>query len=345
MKTDIEMTADILNEVQRRTRQRRRRASVLAAALVIVLTATAVFATQKAGLLPPRESGARSATDKSQTNEAVSQESGKEPTEPFATSRADAQTTNGIAAPTTDKAASTNAAPHGTETTTQRITAPSTTANCTTANLTTAQRPATTGDPTTTQGASEPDKSGGEIDTDIIMGGPMIPALPFDRSIRETGEAITDEEAAAYFRENAWLSSALTASGVDAEGIRVAEHGYCHISYDGTEGKSFEVRRNFRDYLVWNGSGDLIAIVTLTKENGTLSATPAFGGPWFRDYNAFLRQHRGEALVYVYAGWMELVITPDNEVVSPQGTDVSRYLRGIENPYEIFRCDAATYVP
>ena len=335
MKTDSEMTADILNEVQRRTRQRRRRASVLAAALVIVLTATAVFATQKAGLLPPRESGARSATDKSQTNEAVSQESGKEPTEPFATSRADAQTTNGIAAPTTDKAASTNAAPYGTETTTQRGTAPSTTAN-----LTTAQRPATTGDPTTTQGASAPDKSGGDE-----YGGVRIPVLPFDRSIQYTGEAITDAEAAAYFKENTWLQSALGASGVDASGIRFAEHGYCHVSYDGTEGKSFEVRQNFRDYLVWNGKGDLIAIVTLTKENGQLSATPAFGAPWFQAYNAFLQQHKGEALVFVYAGWMELVITPDEGVYNPQGTDVSRYLEGIENPYEIFRCDAATYVP
>ena len=90
---------------------------------------------------------------------------------------------------------------------------------------------------------------------------------------------------------------------------------------------------------------DMIAIVTLTKENGALSATPAFGGPWFADYNAFLRRHKGETLVFVYAGWAELVLTPDGGVYNPQGTDVSRYLEGVENPYAIFQCDAASYVP
>ena len=127
--------------------------------------------------------------------------------------------------------------------------------------------------------------------------------------------------------------------------MRYADHGYCHVSYDGTEGKPFEMHRNFRDYLVWNSKGELIAIVTLTKENGALSATPAFGGPWFADYNAFLRRHKGETLVFVYAGWVELVLTPDGGVYNPQGTDVSRYLEGVENPYAIFQCDAASYVP
>ena len=128
----------------------------------------------------------------------------------------------------------------------------------------------------------------------------------------------------------------------EAEGYNVNDF---HVNYDGTKGKPLEVRRNFRDYLVWNCKGDLIAIVTLTKENGALSDTPAFGGPWFSDYNAFLKAHKGEALVFVYAGWMELVLTPDGGVFNPQGTDVSRYLEGVEAPYEIFRCDAASYTP
>ena len=326
MKTDREMTEAILAEVQKRNKTKKRRLSIAAAVLVLALAVSAVVTAQQLHLFPPRAQG----------NDTT-----------IAATASGQPQTSGVTAPAIGNAASsaanstadTTVAPHGTETTTQRITAPSTTANCTTANLTTAQNPATT-----TQGASAPDKSGGD-EYGGVVGGWMIPALPFDRTIQYTGEAITDAEAAAYFKESTWLQSALSASGVDADGIRYTEHGYCHISYDGTEGKSFEVRQNFRDYLVWNGKGDLIAIVTLTKENGALSATPAFGGPWFGEYNAFLQQHKGEAIVFVYAGWMELVITPDNGVYNPQGTDVSRYLKGVENPYEIFRCDAATYVP
>ncbi|MBR6313454.1 MAG: hypothetical protein IKR49_02300 [Clostridia bacterium] len=326
MKTDREMTEAILAEVQKRNKTKKRRLSIAAAVLVLALAVSAVVTAQQLHLFPPRAQGndttiAATASGQPETSELTAPAIGN------------------AASSAANSTADTTVAPYGTETTTQRGTAPSTTAN-----LTTAQRPATTGDPTTTQGASAPDKSGGD-EYGGPIGGVRIPVLPFDRSIQYTGEAITDAEAAAYFKENTWLQSALGASGVDASGTRFAEHGYCHVSYDGTEGKSFEVRQNFRDYLVWNGKGDLIAIVTLTKENGQLSATPAFGAPWFESYQRFLKLYAGQPLVFVYAGWMELVITPDEGVYNPQGTDVSRYLEGIENPYEIFRCDAATYVP
>lgn len=317
MKTDKEMAEAILREVQTRKKQQTRRRTGWAAALAVVLLLTGFAAARQTGLFPPRAGGdsTQMALDVQQQpvlpapgTSGVQQQAAQVP-EPSGGGAA--QVTNGIT---------------------------------TTANLTTSA-PAQQGQAGTTQGASASnDESGGESYGGPV-GGWMIPALPRDRTIQYTGEAVTDEEAAAYFKENTWLQSALTSSGVDAGGLRFAEHGYCHVSYDGTEGKPLEVRQNFRDYLVWNGRGDLVAIVTLTKENGVLSATPAFGGPWFGDYSAFLQQHRGEALVFVYAGWIELVITPDNRVCNPQGTDVSRYLEGIENPYEIFRCDAATYTP
>ena len=339
MKTDKEMAEAIVRELQTRKKQQTRRRAGWAAALAVVLLLSGVVAAQQIGLFPPRAGGETPAPD-------------------VGSDMFGGPETSGVTAPATAPAIQSQSAvlpatdPRGQETTTAAPPSPTTNDNVvvattdslvtTTANCTTEPGGDASALYSSTQGASQPDKSG---DGSFGIGGPMIPALPADRTIRETGEAITDEEAAAHFRENTWLQSALTSSGVNADGIRFAEHGYCHVSYDGTQGKSFEVRRNFRDYPVWNGSGELIAIVTLTKENGALSATPAFGGPWFGDYNAFLRQHRGEALVFVYAGWIELVITPDNKVVNPQGTDVSRYLAGVENPYEIFKCDAATYVP
>jgi len=329
MKTDNEMTRAILDEVKARKLKRKRRMTIGVSVLTLALLLTGAVTAQQLGLFPPRAKGEPDIGTTAAT-------AGQPETSAMTTGQASAvpQTQTTVV---------------GTQTATTNGLDPqiTTTANCTTTPQSTTQTPPDVTE-ITTQGysvAQPPKEESGGDNYGGNIGGVRIPALPADRTIRYTGEAITDEEAAAYFRENTWLQSALGSSGVDADGIRFASHGYCHVSYDGTEGKPLEVRQNFRDYLVWNGKGDLIAIVTLTKENGALSDTPAFGGPWFGDYNAFLKAHKGEALVFVYAGWMELVLTPDGGVFNPQGTDVSRYLEGVEAPYEIFRCDAASYTP
>ena len=330
MKTDNEMTRAILDEVKTRKAKRKRRTAVGISVLTLALLLTGAVTAQQLGLFPPRAQG----------------EPDTGTTAATAGQPATSAMTSGQPSFVPEKAED---AVIGTQTATTNGVDPqiTTTANCTTAPQSTTRTPPY-GVETTTQDYSvaQPpkDESGGDSYGGKI-GGVNIPALPQNCTIRYTGEAITDAEAAAYFKENAWLQSALRSSGVDTDGMHYADHGYCHVNYDGTKGKPLEVRRNFRDYLVWNGKGDLIAIVTLTKENGALSDTPAFGGPWFSDYNAFLKAHKGEALVFVYAGWMELVLTPDGGVFNPQGTDVSRYLEGVEAPYEIFRCDEASYTP
>lgn len=321
MKTDNEMTRAILDEVKTRKAKRKRRVTLGASVLTLALLLTGAITAQQLGLLPPRakgepDTGTTAATAGQPETSATLIESSDFVPESAPAVGTQTATTNGLDPQITTTANCTTTPPDVAEITTQ--------------GYSTAQPP---------KNESGGDGYGGNI------GGVRIPALPQDRTIQYTGEAITDAEAAAYFRENTWLQSALAGSGVDADGMRYADHGYCHVSYDGTEGKPFEMHRNFRDYLVWNSKGELIAIVTLTKENGALSATPAFGGPWFADYNAFLRRHKGETLVFVYAGWAELVLTPDGGVYNPQGTDVSRYLEGVENPYAIFQCDAASYVP
>ncbi|MBQ6467023.1 MAG: hypothetical protein IJJ61_03700 [Clostridia bacterium] len=196
---------------------------------------------------------------------------------------------------------------------------------------------------------SEKDASGGIYGGDSPSGGVMIPAVPSvvgaKSGVAETGEKITDAEAKEYLEKNKTsIASSLSASGVPAENLTFSEKGYSHVSYDGTEGKQLEVRENFRDYLAYN-NGKLVAIITVTKDNGRLSSTPAFGGPWFDDYNNFLQTHKGEKLLYVYAGFMEIIITPDNKCYNPQGSDVSDYLQGVDNPYEYFYTESATYVP
>lgn len=176
------------------------------------------------------------------------------------------------------------------------------------------------------------------------VGGFMIPYPPQSNSITFTGEKITDEEAAAYFSENkVSIVSSLSSSGVAADNIKISEHGYCFISYDGTEGKGLEVRQNFRNYLVYNGNR-LIAIITLAKENGELSNTVSFGAKWFDGYNKFLQAHAGQKLIYVYAN-TEIVIAPDGSYVSPMGYDVSDYLNWSKNPYEWFYSENVVFIP
>lgn len=185
-------------------------------------------------------------------------------------------------------------------------------------------------------GAPDDGQSGGN--------GVRIPALPRERSFELTGEEITDEEAQEYFRENTVrFRNELTASGVSADNLVIMPKGYCHVMYDGVEGKSFEIRQNFRDYLAYNGD-KLVAIITLTKEDGKLSATPAFGGPWFDDFNAMLQKYKGQELIFIYAGWMEFVITPDGSYFNPMGMELGLEFGDIDK-YKTFYHPKAVYVP
>lgn len=203
----------------------------------------------------------------------------------------------------------------------------------------------TTEQPTSTQNNETSPDSGNISSGGEVVDGWFIPALPFDREIKTTGEAITDAEAQAYFGEkkNSIIGS-LVSSGVSSNSIKISDKGYCHVNYNGEEGKSFEVRQNYRDYLVYNGN-ELVAIITLYKENGEIFNTPSFGAKWFDDYNAYLQAHKGEKLVYVYAGWFEIIIAPDNSYYNPMGRDVSAYLEGVDKPYEMFYHEIATYTP
>lgn len=174
--------------------------------------------------------------------------------------------------------------------------------------------------------------------------GVNIPALPREKIIELTGEEITDEEAQQYFKENTVrFVNELSASGVSADNLKIMPNGYCHVMYDGTVGKPLEIRQNFRDYLAYNGD-KLVAIITLTKEDGKLSATPAFGGPWFDDFNAMLQKYKGQELIFIYAGWMEFVVTPDQNYFSPMGIELGLEFGDIDK-YKTFYHPKAVYVP
>ena len=148
---------------------------------------------------------------------------------------------------------------------------------------------------------------------DIGVYGGETAALTVPQGFTVTGEAITDEDAEAYFSENlGGILSSLSASGVGAGDAHVVYPGYCHMNL----GKTGEVRANYRDYLLYRGE-TLVSIVTLYREDGEIHSSPAFGGPWFADYAAFLRSHRGEGLLFFYDGLRELALTPQNALFCP----------------------------
>lgn len=186
-----------------------------------------------------------------------------------------------------------------------------------------------------------------ENEFDSVGGGNWfcIPAFPSGNKIDYVGEKLTDEEARVYFLENKnSIVSALSSSGVSADRIQIKEKGYSHISYTGKKNENLTVTQNFRDYLVYNGN-ELIAIITLVKENGKIYDTPSFGGAWYSDFNKLLNSHKGEELVFVYVNQVEIVVAPDGTYKSPLGIDSSGYFDGIENVYDRLYCPEAVYVP
>ena len=172
-----------------------------------------------------------------------------------------------------------------------------------------------------------------------------IPLLPREKNIEIVGETLTDEEAQTYFKKNRnSIVNSLSSSGVTADLIEISDKGYCHIAYNGTLGEGFEIRQNSRDYLVYNGS-ELVAIINLYKENGVISNTISFGAKWFDEYNAYLKEHKGEKLIYAYAGWLEIIVAPDDTCFNPMGYDVSPYLEGTDEPYKWFYHELNSYTP
>lgn len=160
--------------------------------------------------------------------------------------------------------------------------------------------------------------NGGEVILEKRPGtyeaGPEFILKP-NSKIEVTGEEITDTAAAEHFNESfASVVSSLRASGVDAEEITISTKGFCR--FYGGEGSTFELRRDFRDYLVF-GDGKLIGIITLTKGDGVLHDNLAFGGDWYGAFDALLKSHTGEGMIFINSNNSEAVITSSGAVFVP----------------------------
>lgn len=156
------------------------------------------------------------------------------------------------------------------------------------------------------------------------------------------GEDLTDAEAGEYFAVNLpWILSSLSSSGVEADGAKVSEKGYCHVKYD-AENDICVTDTGFRDYILF--SGDVpVAILTLCKENGAISCSPAFGGEWFGAYGEFLKAHAGTPLLFVYLGSVEAVVLPDGSCFSVSGFPTDKGSEKLD--YKALYNERAVYTP
>ena len=151
---------------------------------------------------------------------------------------------------------------------------------------------------------------------------------------------VTDEIGYDFLSENyESIKTLLIESGVSADNLLISEHGYSHLNTDDNT-----IAVNYRDYLAYN-DGELISIITVINDENGLWYSPAFGGPWFAQYNSFLNEHSGEELVYLYVGIPEVVITPDNELFyTSSGQPYGDVVDGVDY-YAIFNQGSNTYIP
>lgn len=159
-----------------------------------------------------------------------------------------------------------------------------------------------------------------------------------------TGEEsrITFEEASLFLvSHKESIENELRASGVAADQISFASTGYSHVS-TGASGNTLAV--NWMDYLVYQDE-KLVSIATVTKENGLLTYHLSFNGSWYGSYAELLAAHKGQELVYLFIGDVEALITPDNEIVSLAGADLSNLVESGKDYYSNFKMAENTYVP
>ena len=151
---------------------------------------------------------------------------------------------------------------------------------------------------------------------------------------------LSDKEGYDFLQENyEGIRNSLIASGVCAENMIICEHGYGHLR---TDDNTLAV--NWRDYLIYNDEV-LISIITVSKDSEGTWYGIAFGGTWYEKYNAFLTQHRGDKLVYLYNGTAEWIVTPDNRIYTILDFTEVQNLEEDFDYYSFYKQETNTYTP
>lgn len=153
---------------------------------------------------------------------------------------------------------------------------------------------------------------------------------------------LTNEEAYQHLENRkAGIIEELNASGVEVKDLTFTKQGYSHIR---TGDKGNTLACDWRNFLGFNEDGRLVVILDVNKDSSGIHDFIAFGGPWFPEYEKFLKEHAGEELVYLYVGDVEAVVTPDNTVVTLLRTNISACLEEGKDYYNYFKRPENTFI-
>ncbi|MCQ2354340.1 MAG: hypothetical protein MJ102_04450 [Clostridia bacterium] len=157
-----------------------------------------------------------------------------------------------------------------------------------------------------------------------------------------TDYAVSNEEGYAFLESiSDGIQSELKACGVQMKNFRISSAGYSHMR-TGDDGNSMAV--DWRDFFAYSGD-EIIAVISVTKDENGLHHYSAWGSPGFAEYGKFLSEHKGDELVYLWVGDVEAVITPDNQIFCLSDIDIAIDENEVTNYYSFFKMEQNTYVP
>ena len=166
-------------------------------------------------------------------------------------------------------------------------------------------------------------------------------ALPRDGRLERVGEGFSDADVLALLQA---LVAAPTGLGLSENAeLTLLEAGHSHVRLPETPEDPAVITADFRDYYVTE-NGKIAAILTVAKEDGRFFVTPAFGAPWFGALTDFLNAHRGEKLLAVYMGPLDVLIAPDGDLFLPGEVDATA-LPDAGTVYATLFTEEAAYAP
>lgn len=302
MKTNEEMAASVLARIQTEKSElnRKRKQYITLGSVALCLAAVAAVG----GMMCSRPVQAAASVDKSFSKQAQNEEL-------FALTDAEGNPLPAASdVPTAQGEAvdETAAAPASATKVTAEVTSAQSTAENAKADSGTVPADETVGEDEKKE-SSNADKSGGNVSKASVEG--INPTL-MNFCVKLQGEMLTPTEGADYIKKNAVSNaSALRADPIIGPGeLQFSTVGYRHLTYSEEEG--LFVNTAFMDYPVFR-NGQVIAVVTVYKDNGKVYGCPAYGGPGLAQLNKALDADPDSDVVFIYYGECpEAFITKDN---------------------------------
>lgn len=170
--------------------------------------------------------------------------------------------------------------------------------------------------------------------------GGFMPDKISNSELEYEGTVFTKEEIKAFVEENKYnLIGAIAAEYGDFDSIyRISTSGYNHVSLGETNTLKFD----YVDLPICKGN-EIIAKITLFRNDGDINYTIAVRGKAFDKYNEIYQSNPTADLAFFYYGFEELVITPTNHIYRVHGKEETLEIDRSINFYEKYATEYNTF--